>query len=790
MSMLQADTRPALVREPEASLISDAEPHFQRTCNHAARRSGWTDASHKLVSLLGTVALVLCLTEFSSCPPNPPPPPPTVAFTQQATDISRGGRAVAVTINSGNSQLAIAAGESGGLFRTTDGGNTWTHIDTLAPFRLNDVAFAEPGASNSQVVITTASKDAHIALADNVGGIWQSTDAGATWSHIALPACSAPQNAYGIAYSGANRVYIATDCGLLRSEDLGSHWTVTLTVPARAVIVRQIGATNFLDVCTQDGGLVRSTDGGASWGARRGGLACETSHAIAGSPLDGAVLFATTAPGLKQSLDGGATWTDLQATAYNERPVWVRTHRAADQDPTHFDVYYPGRRVVCSTSCSSNAGESWPRVPNSSFNHDINGIAFDPTGNCPLLMVSDYGVFKAPPAQPAPCGDPANWTHVGRVSTGFNALQIYQVTGQMQSAVPGVSTTGVTSLFLGTMDNTLWAVPGAGSSGWVSFGAPEGSFIQVQPEVLLGTPPPALLLTFMDFGSRGVARKVTPFWANWSTVTPPTWTAAQPPGNGTAPTLIKAGTYTQWSSDELFLTSDSGVTWSKLVVLPQVMGNAVQTLKFGATAVTKTPAGPALYEYVSNGSGSGLALLAHMDPTPTPRVLEVQTLAGTNNRGFNSGLGGIYGNCFGPGAWYCQPVFAVDPNDYRNLIAADPKQLVMAMSNDAGESWTQMQQLTGLVTAGGTLSFTDALGSCQAHVIAYDPRNSLRVLVGTDQAGIIASANGGQTWSALPGTSQAPAISSIYFDDLSSVVWVASYGRGLWRLTIDWSTVK
>jgi hypothetical protein len=36
-------------------------------------------------------------------------------------------------------------------------------------------------------------------------------------------------------------------------------------------------------------------------------------------------------------------------------------------------------------------------------------------------------------------------------------------------------------------------------------------------------------------------------------------------------------------------------------------------------------------------------------------------------------------------------VFAVDPNDYRNLIAADPKQLVMAMSNDAGESWKQMQ---------------------------------------------------------------------------------------------------
>ena len=80
-------------------------------------------------------------------------------------------------------------------------------------------------------------------------------------------------------------------------------------------------------------------------------------------------------------------------------------------------------------------------------------------------------------------------------------------------------------------------------------------------------------------------------------------------------------------------------------------------------------------------------------------------------------------------------------------------------------------------------------GGSQARVIAYDPGNSQHILVGTDQAGIMASANGGATWSALPGTSAAPAITSFFFDDRTNVVYVSTYGRGLWKLTVDWTTV-
>jgi hypothetical protein len=84
---------------------------------------------------------------------------------------------------------------------------------------------------------------------------------------------------------------------------------------------------------------------------------------------------------------------------------------------------------------------------------------------------------------------------------------------------------------------------------------------------------------------------------------------------------------------------------------------------------------------------------------------------------------------------------------------------------------------------------TDSIGNSQVHVFAFDPNNSMHILVGTDQAGIFASANGGTTWSAVPNTSRATSITSFFFDDRTNTIYVGTYGRGLWKLTLDWTTV-
>jgi photosystem II stability/assembly factor-like uncharacterized protein len=664
------------------------------------------------------------------------------------------------------------------LFLTQDAGASWRHIDTLAAYHIVDVAFAGAQASNASVVIATSLRDAGTSVSNNRGGIWRSADGGNSWDHInPLPGCLAAASGGGIVFGPANQVVVATECGLMSSSDLGVTWSNLLPKSLAGVVV---APNTAIDVCIQGGGHQRSVDGGQTWSAVHNGPDCATAHALDVSPLDGQVLFATEGADLFESDDGGTTWTiDLHATAFNERPVWVRTHAAIDQDPNHFDLYYPGRRVTCGNTagvqrCPSNAGEVWSRMPDTPLNHDIDGIAFDPLGACPLLMVADYGAYRSTSFS-SPCTASAAWSDWGTAANGLGALEIYSVNGQLRGSS--------TVLFFGTQDNGIWVNNDATTNGWQYFGI-EGSFLQSIPRASNG-PPSESQITYHDF-ERGDIR-VVPNGTVFQSGPGSAWTSASPPGNTDAPFPISANRYVQWSDKTLFLTQDGGSSWSQLAVLPAGLPADLDVAPFGGLQLTRTASGPALFSFLGDSLGSGLALLTDLSPASMPRTLDVRSLNGTNSAGSASGMKNIFGDCF-IRAFYCQPVFAVDPNDFHKLIVADGIQEQMLLSVDAGSTWKPLSTLTSLVTVGGLLSFHRSSMDSQVHTIVFDPGDSAHVLVGTDEAGIFASKDGGANWIAVPGTTAATSISSIFFDDRNGAVYVGSYGRGLWRLLVDWNS--
>src|SRR5260370_26034569 len=153
-------------------------------------------------------------------PPPPPPDPPSVTPFQP--NIKWGGRTVAIDVSPANTATAIPATESGGLFLTTDSGTTWSHVDSLPPFRMSDVKFAP---SNSQIVIASAWADSRTT---NGGGIWRSVDGGATWQKPATsnPPCSTRASTWGISFApNAADVFVGTDCGIAVSHHLGATCT-------------------------------------------------------------------------------------------------------------------------------------------------------------------------------------------------------------------------------------------------------------------------------------------------------------------------------------------------------------------------------------------------------------------------------------------------------------------------------------------------------------------------------------------------------------------------------------
>lgn len=62
--------------------------------------------------------------------------------------------------------------------------------------------------------------------------------------------------------------------------------------------------------------------------------------------------------------------------------------------------------------------------------------------------------------------------------------------------------------------------------------------------------------------------------------------------------------------------------------------------------------------------------------------------------------------------------------------------------------------------AGNWSTICDSTGNSQVHVFAFDPGNSAHILVGTEQAGIFASANGGITEMSLITDIAAPLVAS------------------------------
>ena len=138
------------------------------------------------------------------------------------------GRVTSLTVNTLNNKEIIAASESGGLFKTNDGGINWWHLDGLPTNYMMDVKYLP---YDSTIVIATALADTKI---ENGGGIWISKDGGTSWvkSILSIPInyevlySSYPlekYSAYGISFN-VNDIYVGTYFGIAKSLDKGNTW--------------------------------------------------------------------------------------------------------------------------------------------------------------------------------------------------------------------------------------------------------------------------------------------------------------------------------------------------------------------------------------------------------------------------------------------------------------------------------------------------------------------------------------------------------------------------------------
>ena len=140
-----------------------------------------------------------------------------------------GGRTRSLIIDPVNPDVMYAAAVAGGIWKTTNGGNTWAPLDDfLANIAVSCMAI-DP--SNPNILYAGTGEGVFNADAVRGAGVFKTTDAGAHWTR--LPATINNANFFVVndivvSPTNAQHVYAATRNGVFRSLDGGTSWDLQL----------------------------------------------------------------------------------------------------------------------------------------------------------------------------------------------------------------------------------------------------------------------------------------------------------------------------------------------------------------------------------------------------------------------------------------------------------------------------------------------------------------------------------------------------------------------------------
>jgi photosystem II stability/assembly factor-like uncharacterized protein len=213
-----------------------------------------------------------------------------------------------------------------GVYRTRDGGRTWENVLFVSDSTgAVDLEF-QPG--NPSVVYAAMwraeRKPWTIISGAREGGIYKSTDGGSTWSRLGggLPSGLVGKADLAVSPAKPERLYVLIEAkpggGLYRSDDAGKSFVPVDTI-TRGLITRPFYYTNIdADPTNADiiyvgtEGFYKSIDGGRTWSTMS--TPHGDNHDMWMNPQNSSILIQANDGGANVSLNGGRTWS----TQYNQ----------------------------------------------------------------------------------------------------------------------------------------------------------------------------------------------------------------------------------------------------------------------------------------------------------------------------------------------------------------------------------------------------------------------------------------------------------------------------------------
>jgi len=365
-----------------------------------------------------------------------------------------GGRSRAMLPDPRDGDRLVAGSVSGGIWLSDDGGEIWRPVDDFMDFPAIGCLARDP--FDPDVLYAGTGEGYFNADAIGGGGIYRSTDNGESWD--LLDSTTDFDNVTRIAISPVDPNHLLISMrygGVLRSEDGGSSWTTPYGAQGSYDIdfhpsdgsraIAHIIDYDF-DLADWFHQVIYTEDGGLTWTPSAGLEAMYDFNSrieVAYAPSDPQIVYASTAidGGIWRSEDGGVSFTSRttsgsSGTSWYANPLWV--------DPTDpdflltggFDVYRSEDGGTTLTQISN--GYMLTVQPHNDIHYFVEGAGFDGGSNRSVYTGTDGGFYRADDIYAASVS--SGWAPIEK---NYRTTQFYGAAGH-----------GPTSTILGgTQDN-------------------------------------------------------------------------------------------------------------------------------------------------------------------------------------------------------------------------------------------------------------------------------------------------------------------------------------------------
>lgn len=636
---------------------------------------------------------------------------------------------------------------AGGLWKTTDGGATWTtNTDNLPVLGISDIAI-DPTNPNI-MYIATGDGDAALSLFNGYGdtkslGVLKSTDGGATWNATGLNISVADQRLIRrliINPSDPQILIAATSAGIYRTSDGGDNWTVPQTGAWFIDLEFKPGDPNYIYASTfadanDDAQIYTSTNGGVNWtkvtnftntsrinlavsadfpalvdalcADMNGGLyglsysnnsGASFSEYFSGTPTTNLLHCSANASG-----SGGQGTYDLAyaINPSNSDEIWlggINTWRTTDGGANWYlnNFWTPGS----TSGCGSNPG-----VP--TVHADKHFFAYHPLNSNIFFECNDGGLYKTTDGG-------TTWEDI---TNGMGISQIYRIGTNAQlsdNVICGLQDNGTKELY-----NNIW-YDQTGGDGM------ECIIDYTDANIQYGT--------YVE----GEISKTTDGWATKNIIVQ---------NNGTAGTVDESGEwvtpYIMHPTDhntllvgksQVYETTDGGDNWSQLGIISGITSGKILSLAYAPSNTNTIYAASAYEIFRTTDGGANWDLVA----TFTTKITYIAVDPVNSQRLWTTQSGYVDGDK----VWY---------------------------SANGGDNWTNVS---------GTLP------NLPVNCIVYENGTNDRLYVGTD-VGVYYKDNSMSDWELFNNGLPNVVVNELEISYNDNKLWAATFGRGLWQTELD-----